>query len=83
MEQFSGAIFNGEIEPGSFYLTQVKNIPTASSLSIDHINKLTEYLNAQKESCTITVNDQIPMLLNEQDMNHLLQDLKAIVSILS
>ncbi|WP_042147660.1 hypothetical protein [Paucisalibacillus sp. EB02] len=79
METFNGAVFQGEMEKEGFYLTQVKQISTASSLSIDQLMKMAAYLGTQEDSCTITVNDQIPLLLNQEDIKKLLQDLEAIL----
>ncbi|MFS0673787.1 hypothetical protein [Ornithinibacillus sp. 179-J 7C1 HS] len=78
MEQFNGAIFQGEIDQKSFYLTQVKTISTASSLSLDQLVKMVSYLSEQKDSCYITVNDQIPILLQDRDIQSLLADLEDI-----
>lgn len=79
VEQYNGAIFQGEIGQNSFYLTQVKTISTASSLSLDQLGKMVTYLGEQKDSCYITVNDQIPILLRGEDMEHLVADLKIIL----
>lgn len=79
MEQFNGAVFQGEMDQESFYLTQVKQISTASSLSLEQLMKMVAYLGAQEDSCTITVNDQIPLLLSKEDITLLLQDLEAIL----
>jgi hypothetical protein len=82
VEPFNGAVFQGEIEENSFYLTQVKNISTASSLSLDKLVKMATYLDEQTDSCYITVNDQIPILLHEGDMQQLKKDLEAILGII-
>jgi hypothetical protein len=79
VEQFNGAVFQGEMDQDGFYLTQVKQISTASSLSTDQLMKMAAYLDAQEDSCTITVNDQIPLLLSKEDISLLLQDLEAIL----
>ena len=79
VEQFYGAVFQGEMEQKRFYLTQVKNITTGSSLSVNQLMKMVAYLDAQEDSCTITVNDQIPLLLSERDMKELLKDLEIIL----
>ncbi|WP_026908469.1 hypothetical protein [Paucisalibacillus globulus] len=79
MEQFYGAVFEGEIEHKGFYLTQVKNITTGSSLSVNQLMKMAAYLGAQTDSCTITVNDQIPLLLSVRDIKDLLTDVESIL----
>ncbi|WP_010094636.1 hypothetical protein [Ornithinibacillus scapharcae] len=79
MDQFQGTIFQGDLDDRSFYLTQVKNITTASSLSIDQLVKMAAYLEKQEETCTITVNDQIPLLLTNQDIKDLQFDLMGIL----
>ncbi|WP_087973931.1 hypothetical protein [Oceanobacillus rekensis] len=84
MRNFSGNIFSGEVDEfkDSFYLTQVKNLQTASNLSESKLMQLNHYLTNQKDSCMITVNDQIPILLQEQEIAELLVDLAGIMDTL-
>ncbi|MEN2467124.1 hypothetical protein [Ornithinibacillus sp. JPR2-1] len=79
MEKFNGTVFHGELEQNSFYLTQVKNISTASTLSLEQLVKMASYLDRQNDSCYITVNDQVPILLNDVDMKNLQRDLEVIL----
>lgn len=79
VDQFQGTIFHGDLDDGGFYLTQVKNITTASSLSIDQLVKMAAYLENQKETCMITVNDQLPLLLTNQEIKDLQVDIQDIL----
>ena len=81
MRNFSGNIFSGEVDEfkDSFYLTQVKNLQTASNLSESKLMQLSHYLSCQKDSCMITVNDQIPILLQEKEVAELLVDIAKIM----
>ncbi|GGA70392.1 hypothetical protein [Ornithinibacillus halotolerans] len=79
MESYNGIVFQGDIEQNSFYLTMVKNITTASSLTKDQLVKMISYLEEQHDSCYITVNDQIPILLEDADRSNLLNDLEEIL----
>ncbi|WP_249872269.1 hypothetical protein [Oceanobacillus saliphilus] len=84
MQNFSGMIFSGELDQlqDSFYLTQVKNLHTASILLEKKLTELNHYLSNQEESCMITINDQIPILLQEQEVTELLADLTKIMEAL-
>ncbi|SET75012.1 hypothetical protein SAMN05216389_12452 [Oceanobacillus limi] len=81
MSDFSGDIFRGEIDQTTsiFYLNHVKNLHTASTLSQKQIVSLIEYLEKQSDTCTITVNDQIPMLLQQEEIELLLKELNVIL----
>ncbi|MBU9710931.1 hypothetical protein [Evansella tamaricis] len=83
MNQFTGSIFSGEVstEEDIFYLTQVRNLATHSTLTEAQLEKLYSYLLTQSEqgSCTITVNDQIPILLNSMEVQSLLEELDTIL----
>ncbi|MGJ9459190.1 hypothetical protein [Oceanobacillus sp. CF4.6] len=84
MRNFSGKIFSGELDQlqDSFYLTQVKNLQTASNLSESKLMQLNQYLSNQGESCMITINDQMPILLQEKEVEELLVDLASIMDAL-
>ncbi|MCT2535970.1 hypothetical protein NC661_08610 [Aquibacillus koreensis] len=80
---FEGAVFSGEMDHDAFLLTQVKSISTQSILSKHQLNNLFTYLshNAERnESCTITVNDQLPLLLSNEDVHALLKDITTIMN---
>ncbi|WP_226035988.1 hypothetical protein [Aquibacillus saliphilus] len=83
MAGFEGSIFSGNYsnDDHSFYLKKVKQLDTESTLSIKQIGVLKDYLSRQSElgdSCTITVNDQIPLLLKEEEVDVLLKELNTI-----
>ncbi|WP_010648902.1 hypothetical protein [Oceanobacillus massiliensis] len=82
MENFSGKIFSGEFDHGKdmFYLTQVKNLQTTSILSEQNLTQLNHYLSKQTDSCMITINDQMPILLKEPEVAELLLDLTRIMN---
>ncbi|WP_158235128.1 hypothetical protein, partial [Pseudomonas sp. 2995-3] len=76
-------VFSGELatEEDTFYLTQVKNLNTQSTLTEKQLEQLYSYLLTQSEqgSCTITVNDQIPILLNSGEVQALLEEIDTIL----
>ena len=83
MENYQGHIFKGEFhnDENSFYLTGVKHMETQSTLSEKNVKQLYNYLKNHcqaNESCTITINDQIPLLLSQTEANQLLEDLSKI-----
>ncbi|WP_067727767.1 hypothetical protein [Oceanobacillus damuensis] len=84
MQNFSGMIFSGDLDrmQESFYLTQVKNLETASILSEKKLTELNHYLSSQDDTCMITINDQIPILLKEQEVSELVTDLTKIIDAL-
>jgi len=81
MGNFSGTIFSGTFDQVEeiFYLTQVKNLQTQSRLSEHQLNQLYYYLDKQENSCMVTVNDQIPILLQKEEINQLLLDIDDIM----
>ncbi|KPH74042.1 hypothetical protein NSA56_08510 [Oceanobacillus caeni] len=84
MEQYKGDIFSGEFleDNENFYLTQVKSMETGSELSLTQLIQLGNYLAKQQDSFMLTVNDQIPIMLKEEEMDLLLDDLSNILNIL-
>ncbi|WP_138418444.1 hypothetical protein [Aquibacillus sediminis] len=83
MEEFQGNIFSGELNETdhSFYLTSVKHLQTQSNLSEANIQQLYNHLltqSKQEDTYTITLNDQIPLLLKKEEMQQLLEDLSII-----
>ncbi|WP_053218709.1 hypothetical protein [Virgibacillus senegalensis] len=85
MNNFDGVLFSGEFSDDDelFYLRRVKNLQTQSVLSNRQLEQLHHYLsrqNSRKESCTITVNDQIPILLNQEEAKQLLSELDEIIA---
>jgi hypothetical protein len=87
METYIGNLLEGEYQKfnNQFFIKQIKNIPTESTLTSKQIETLTRYLGhqiSQNESCIITVNDQLPIQLSKQDASSLHHDLTDITSIL-
>lgn len=84
MEQYNGDIFSGEFleDNENFYLTQVKSMETGSELSLTQLIQLRNYLAKQQDNFMLTVNDQIPIMLKEEEMDLLLDDLSNILNIL-
>jgi hypothetical protein len=87
METYIGNVLEGEYQKldNQFFIKQIKNISTESTLTPKQIDNLTRYLGHQishNEGCIITVNDQLPIQLTKQDATSLHQDLTEITSIL-
>ncbi|MFC3041043.1 hypothetical protein ACFOGI_12420 [Virgibacillus xinjiangensis] len=82
MNRFNGAVFRGELDIAeeTFYLTQVKSLSTQSTLSEKQLVQLSRYLEKQSDTCTITVNDQLPILLKEDEIEMLQQEISRILS---
>ncbi|MCP8616148.1 hypothetical protein [Salirhabdus salicampi] len=85
MQRFEGQLIHGECDLNSneFLLTQVKNIDTQSIINDRQMKTLYHYLmktNEEQESCVITVNDQIPLMLNKEDVPLMLHDLQQIMN---
>ncbi|SHG72629.1 hypothetical protein [Ornithinibacillus halophilus] len=76
---YSGEIFSGEFDANSFYLTQVKNLTTSSTLSRNQLHRLFHYLEEHNDTFTMTVNDQLPVLLQHEDISTLLKELEEIM----
>ncbi|WP_027414663.1 hypothetical protein [Aneurinibacillus terranovensis] len=84
MEMSQGTpIFSGEINVNSqdYILTEVKSIATQSIISKQRLKSLHDYLLRRKgdESVIIAINDQIPLLLNGQEVGQLLDELNQII----
>ncbi|MBP1971051.1 hypothetical protein J2Z83_003188 [Virgibacillus natechei] len=82
MDNFAGIIFSGEFDQDQhmFYLTQVRNLETASILSEGQLKLLIDYLTQQNESCTVLVNDQLPVLLKQEEVMQLRKELTIIIN---
>ncbi|RKQ32974.1 hypothetical protein [Oceanobacillus halophilus] len=81
MNQFTGGVFAGEFDQGNdnFYLTEVKSLQTGSVLSKKQLSDLYQYLNNQNDTCMITVNDQMPILIQKDEIDLLLRDIGDIM----
>ncbi|SET33428.1 hypothetical protein SAMN05421676_10474 [Salinibacillus kushneri] len=84
MESYQGQLIKGEFSKleNEFIIQEIKHMETQSILQSYQIQTLYQYLLKQvqeEESCVITVNDQMPMHLNEKDTEMLLQDLDKLI----
>lgn len=80
-----GAIFSGKMdEEGQlFILSQVKNLDTQTVLSRKQLQGLREHLLRLKQQgapFAMTINDQLPMMVQPDEMDALLGDITAIES---
>lgn len=80
MVEFTGKIVAGEVDltDQSFYLRQVKSLETKSQMSEQQLNQIYQYLSQQNDTCMLTINDQIPVLLQEDDISAFMNDLTQI-----
>lgn len=81
MEEFNGKIINGHFNPEEedFIITQVRHIDTQSTISDHYLKNLKNYLESSKEGCTIAINDQIPILLDMEEISNLVDDIERIM----
>ncbi len=72
----------GEIEEDAFVLTQFKYMNTQSVISKERLGAICEYLSRKVESGEqehyITLNDQMPIRLNQVEMKELLDEFMNI-----
>ncbi|KGP90954.1 hypothetical protein N780_02440 [Pontibacillus chungwhensis BH030062] len=83
MSVFNGNIFEGEFahDLDSFYVKSVKSVETGSNLSEDQVEELLNYLvQHQGQSTAITINDQMPMMLEAEEVQCLIGELRFIKS---
>ncbi|MED4731030.1 hypothetical protein P9597_23435 [Aneurinibacillus migulanus] len=83
----NGAIFSGELnyDAKEFTVTKIKNIPAQSVIKHRQLQAIRNYLTKTKgsqHSYTITINDQIPLLLNTTEVEQLVNELEAIDELL-
>lgn len=84
MQKFTGNVIAGEFSDSSsdFYVTNVKHLVTQSKLSKTQLEQLSAYLEKHKvtnESCTVTVNDQLPILLQADEVSTLQNEIKTVL----
>jgi hypothetical protein len=76
-------IFSGDIDIQSqdYILKGVKNITTQSVISKQQLQSLHDYLSKKRGSgsVTITINDQVPLMLNNEEIGQLLNQLNQII----
>ncbi|WP_345243546.1 hypothetical protein [Pontibacillus salipaludis] len=83
MSVFNGNIFEGEFahDLDSFYVKSVKNVETGSNLTEGQVEELLNYLeDHQGQSTAITINDQMPMMLDAEEVQCLIGELRFIKS---
>jgi hypothetical protein len=78
-----GVILSGTIDNSSheFVITRVKNVSTQSVISFDQLRSIYNHLSKNgdsKEPFMMTINDQIPVILNIEENKQLLQELESI-----
>lgn len=84
MNSYQGEIFSGEFDQSneSFYLTEVKSIGTGSEISLGQLEHLRNYVEKQEDSFMMTVNDQVPVLMKNDEVASLLRDISKIIGTL-
>lgn len=79
----SGSIIYGEIDPLSqeFTLQSVKQLETNSVLNKEQIELMYQYIQRQNlsDGQVVSLNDQILVNLNENELQELLNDLEKIL----
>jgi hypothetical protein len=78
-----GVILSGNIDSDSheFVVTRVKNVSTQSVISFDQLRSICSYLSKSGDSnrpFMMTINDQIPVMLNQEENRQLLHELESI-----
>ncbi|MBD8071276.1 hypothetical protein [Bacillus sp. PS06] len=74
-------IFLGEVSNNEYILKQVKQIPTQSIMKKQQIQSLSDYLAKavhHDEHHIITINDQLPIRLTNDEANQLITELESI-----
>ncbi|MFC3882246.1 hypothetical protein ACFOU2_01360 [Bacillus songklensis] len=78
-----GSILRGDVDASThqFTITEVKHVPTQSSLSLEKANSLYRRIEQQDmhEGMMITVNDGWPIFLTSSEVQLLKQDLQSIL----
>jgi hypothetical protein len=78
-----GSILSGNLDCDSreFVVTRVKNVSTQSVISFDQLSSIYKYLAKSRngiEPFMMTINDQIPVMLNSEENKQLLHELERI-----
>jgi hypothetical protein len=74
-------IFHGDINENEYILTQVKQIPTKSIMTKQQLDAITDYLAKavhHDDQHIITINDQLPIRLTNEEANKLLSEIEEI-----
>jgi hypothetical protein len=78
-----GSILSGNIDTTTkeFMITEVKHVPTQSSLSLEKANSLYRRIEQQDmhEGMMVTINDGWPIFLNSHEVQLLKGDLQSIL----
>ncbi|WP_409274581.1 hypothetical protein V1499_05945 [Neobacillus sp. SCS-31] len=83
-----GSIISGEFDPSmnEFSLQKVKNLSTQSVLKENQLTSIYRYLKKHEnggEGQIITLNDQMPIRLNPDELKQLVADLEKVLSMYS
>jgi hypothetical protein len=78
-----GSILSGNLDCDSreFVVTRVKNVSTQSVISFRQLSSIYKYLSNSEdriEPFMMTINDQIPVMLNSEENKQLLHELERI-----
>ncbi|MFD1361826.1 hypothetical protein [Lentibacillus salinarum] len=81
--QLDGHIISGEFDESAnaFLLRKVKHLSTASILNKKQLHALTDYLHKHKhedDGQVLTLYDQILVRLNQEEVEHFLNDLDKV-----
>ncbi|MCT8138432.1 hypothetical protein H1D32_12165 [Anaerobacillus sp. CMMVII] len=81
--KINGNIISGEFDEqmNEFSLESVKHFLTTSTLRKNQLDSLYDYLNKHKDEAdgqVLTLYDQLPVRLNQEETNQLLADLDKI-----
>ncbi|WP_059173108.1 hypothetical protein [Bacillus sp. FJAT-27445] len=80
-----GSIISGEFDPSmnEFSLQKVKNLNTQSVLNENQLTSIYRYLKSHEheaEGQIITLNDQMPIWLTQDELRQLITDLEEVLS---
>lgn len=82
--KFTGQLISGDLdlETNEFEWKQFKQLSTESVLTEYQLNKLHDYLNQTNNETgqVLTLYDQMPIYLKQEDVNQILDDLEKIRS---
>ncbi|WP_394236873.1 hypothetical protein [Niallia oryzisoli] len=84
--QLKGNIISGEFDEqmNEFTLQQMKHFSTESTIKENQLNALYHYLKKHEnepDGQVITLYDQMPVYLSQEDIKHFLSDLEKVQSL--
>ena len=79
--QLKGSIISGTLDSSneSFHLQSVKHLETSSTIGKERLEMLYQYLMKQNESQVISLEDQLLLHLEKQELSDLKADLSQIL----